>query len=198
MEQFIKQNTIDILTNQIQNQTIDLFKEQLLIEIQNQELQLPEENFENIIQLNKIFILYLMLRKKLYVTNQIYFTIQKNLNYFNQIIYLIINLKKNNTFLTFCTELKQKIFTFSTGLAKIKTQKKKQSYYTIKLFINKIKHFILKYQVKKIYIILKGFLNKSKLYYHLLLNLPIILSFNIKFKLKKLHGGCTLRKKKRK
>lgn len=198
MEQFIKQNTIEILTNQIQTQTIDLLKEQLLLEIQDQELIFSEENFNNLTQLNKIFILYLMLQKKLYVTNQIYFTIQKNLNYFNQIIYLIINLKKNNTFLTFCTELNQKILTFSTGLAKIKTQKKKQSYYTIKLFINKIKKFILKYQVKKVYIILKGFLNKSKLYYHLLLNLPIIFSFNIKFQLKKLHGGCTLRKKKRK
>lgn len=198
MEQFIKKNTIEILTNQIQNQSIDLFKQQVLIEIQNQDLNEFFFLQEHTNQLNKIFIVYLMLRKKLYVTNNIDFTIKKNLSFFPKILYLIINLKKNNTFITFCTSEQKKIITYSTGLEKIKTQKKKQSYYTIKLFLNKIKKYILKYQVKKIYILFKGYFKQAKLYYYLLLNLPLISFFNIKFELKKLHGGCTLRKKKRK
>ena len=198
MEHFIKQHTFELLNNQISNQTIDVLKQQLILENLDYQITFFDNNLKNFTLLNKIFILYLLFQKKLYTINQISYTLQKNLQYFKDIVYLTINLKKNNTFITFCTELKQKIFSYSIGIAKIKTQKKKKSYYTIKIVLKKIKKYILKNTTKKIYIIFKGLKKQVKLYYSLLLKLPIILVFNIKFEFKKLHGGCKLRKKKRK
>lgn len=186
-------------------QNLELFKTEFL-EIYKHDLinknLLSEEDIDklNYQTLNNISFLYYLLQKKIYDSNVEFYTVKRHITFYNRIVYVYLTISQNNTFITLCTENKQKILNYSVGLEFITTQRKKRSYYTMQKLFNKVNNYLYKFQVNRVHLIIKGS-NKArskKIYYEQFLRLSAINDCIVRLKSNRPHGGCRFKKSKRK
>lgn len=201
MEQFLKQYTIHKLLNKKSLATKNI--QSLFLknkEYFKNKFNLTNENFSklNFNVLTTIIIYYYLLQKNLYETCRILYTKRKKLFFFKHSLIIHLFLKLNNVFITLCNENHQKISTYTIGLSKIRTQKKKRSSFAIQKLLDRLRKYLYKNKIYNIKLIIKGNLQSYRLYYTQFLRFPIFNRCLILLNINTKHGGCKEKKRQRK